>query len=219
MAKHGCFVFDSLVESCGEASVSYIPSFQEQLLGCINHRDPGARQASCYGIGILAQYGGPAFAPACKIALPLLARACTMGYREDFLEGSAVDNAVSAIGKVLLYRPESVENKSDYVEGWIHKLPIAQDLLEGIPNYEFLCQILGNPQSDYFSIITSNETNLAQTIEVLAAAARDQPQLKSVLKTAIQTLQSSVTAEAQQASWTLVSPEAANQVLRIIADE
>ena len=204
---------------CGEASVSYMSSFQEQLLGCINHKDAGARQASAYGIGIMAQYGGPAFAPACKMALPLLARASTIGHRDDFLEGSAIDNAVSAIGKVLLYQSGLVENKSDYVTGWIYKLPIAQDLLEGVPNYEFLCQILGNPQSDYFSIVTSTEAILAHVIEVLAAAARDQPQLNSSLKTAIKSLQSSVSPEAQQSSWALVSPEAATRVLGIIAEQ
>lgn len=63
----GLCIFDDLIEFTGSHSVKYKDHFLAPLTYYLNDKQPEVRQASCYGFGVLALYGGEEFAGTLKI--------------------------------------------------------------------------------------------------------------------------------------------------------
>ncbi len=59
----GLSIFDDLIAACGPKSFDYHEYFLETMLFNLTHDDTATRQACCFGVGIMATNGGPAYHP------------------------------------------------------------------------------------------------------------------------------------------------------------
>jgi hypothetical protein len=123
-----------------------------------DHTSAGLRQASVYGIGIIAQNSGEAFGANGQLCLESLKKAIDVPITEKVQAKKdkvteyqhAKDNAIASLGKVIRYQNAYVVKDqtmaTQLVAYWIGLLPITHDLEEGQAQYEFLCDfLLGQP--------------------------------------------------------------------------
>lgn len=110
-------VFDDLVEFCGPASVRYQPLFLQQLLAYTEDGAPEVRQAAVYGCGVMGQFGGPAYAPACTEALGKLMKVISLPESRSTDNINATENAISAVTKILKYSSSGI-NKDEVIPHW-----------------------------------------------------------------------------------------------------
>jgi hypothetical protein len=111
--KFGLFILDDMVEHLGptyfrpedyKVIVETVGSFAQ-------NKSSSLRQASAYGIGVIAQYGGHAFAPHAEFCLtslrgavefPMSAKVTEKIRKQDQFH-HARDNAIASIGKVVKF--------------------------------------------------------------------------------------------------------------------
>lgn len=108
--------------------------------------DPAApvRQASAYGVGVAAQFGGEAYIPLCSGSLQNLFASVSAPVPEDSNEGLfARENALSAIGKICHFASASGAFDLNSVLGqWISALPLVKDEEEAAHTYGYLLDLL-----------------------------------------------------------------------------
>ena len=115
-----------------------------------NNKSASLRQASAYGIGVIAQHGGTSFTSYSEICLNALDQAINFPMSEAVAKKNekktqfnhARDNAIASLGKILKYQKEFVQtNPAVYgqlSQRWFSLLPITHDTEEAMLQYEFL---------------------------------------------------------------------------------
>lgn len=111
---------------------------------------PALRQAAAYGIGVMAQNGGQAFAQIVNVCLGGLKAAIDYELPASHKEKKskvkqfkhAKDNAVSALGKVIRYQTATLTDAEGIISGWINLLPIKSDVEEAKIQNEILASLL-----------------------------------------------------------------------------
>lgn len=111
--KFGLFVLDDLVEHLGPSffEEQEFKMIVERICSFTSHKSAGLRQASCYGIGVIAQHSGQAFSAfsdACLTSLNGAINFQMTGRVHSKKEKStqfhhARDNAIASLGKVLKF--------------------------------------------------------------------------------------------------------------------
>lgn len=113
------------------------PEVCAQIIGYSTSQHSAIRQASVYGIGMIAQHGGGAF--------PGVSQQCLQGIRAaiEFPMDAATkekkgkltqhyhakDNAVAALGKILKFQPGCAD--PELLAGfWLGNLPLTHDMEE-----------------------------------------------------------------------------------------
>lgn len=116
--------FDLNNESCilfvyiGPACVKYQEIFLEPMLNGLTAAEAEVRQASAYGCGVLAQFGGAQFAPACARAVPLLAALIAQPDSRSVDNLNATENAISAVAKIIKYNHTQI-NRDEIIRHWL----------------------------------------------------------------------------------------------------
>jgi len=126
----GICAFDEVLENLEELGQAYLPQLLPPLLQYSRDGDPQVRQAAAYGVGICAQYGGALFAAQCGEALTVMHEMINAPNSRDEESGNgfATDNAVSALGKTILYQPEALAaNRTAAVGMFMGYLPVTVD--------------------------------------------------------------------------------------------
>ncbi|KAJ1961863.1 importin subunit beta-3 [Dipsacomyces acuminosporus] len=142
-------VFDDLVEFAGPASSQFAGDFLQPIAGALREANsPDLRQAAAYGIGVMAQFGGDAYADyLISIALPILVESIGKPDAREVENVFATENAVSAITKILRFHANKVGDAQGLLQTWFKALPISNDEEEAPGAYEYLVQVL-NEQPD-----------------------------------------------------------------------
>ncbi|KAJ4456603.1 putative Ran-binding protein 6 [Paratrimastix pyriformis] len=124
-------VFDDVIEFCGEGGAALIPTLLPVLITYSNSEDPHVRQASVYGVGQCARFGGAAFPPHQQVSQ---------------LEHLACDNAIASLGRICQYQVATMDVRP-ILPVWLHLLPIVGDVVEGRMQHAFLCDLIdqGHP--------------------------------------------------------------------------
>jgi importin-5 len=151
-----CFFVDLLEHLGGEQTEMYREHIQQLFLKGTTHPEADVRQTSCYGVGIAAKSGGVAYVPFLREMLPVLIHiveeaiknapggASVINIPEEL--ATSVENAVSAIGKIMEYRPEALISAGLSVDTllprWLSWLPIRYDEEEVPHVYGFVCTLL-----------------------------------------------------------------------------
>lgn len=107
-----------------------------------NNKSASLRQASSYGIGVVAQHGGQSFAQHSEMCLKSLEDSIQFGM-SDRVKGKkeksmqfnhARDNAIASLGKILKYQKALIQsNQQIYqtlAQRWVSLLPITHDTEE-----------------------------------------------------------------------------------------
>lgn len=87
------------------------------MLGGLRSAEAEVRQAAAYGCGVLAQFGGAHFAPACARAAPLLAALVAEPDARSVENLNATENAISAVAKIIKYNHAQID-RDEIIRHW-----------------------------------------------------------------------------------------------------
>ncbi|RXN01965.1 FERM, RhoGEF and pleckstrin domain-containing protein 1 [Acipenser ruthenus] len=160
----GLCIFDDVVEHCSPASFKYAEYFIRPVLQSLCDSSPEVRQAAAYGIGVMAQFGGDNYIPFCTEAIPLLVGVIQAADSKAKENVNATENCISAVGKVMKYRPECV-NVSEVLPHWLSWLPLNEDKEEAVHTFNFLCDLLENNNP---IVLGPDNSNLPKLFSIIA---------------------------------------------------
>lgn len=162
----GLCVFDDVIEYGGPACERYQGFFLPRLLQLLESQSAEVRQAACYGVGVLAQFGGDNFAKVCASAVPVLVSMIEAPESRGPERVFATENAISAVSKVLLWRC-SVLNADEVIPRWFSWLPVWEDDEENPHVYGLLCSLL---EVNHPALLGADNANLPRVVAVMAEA-------------------------------------------------
>lgn len=211
-------VFDDVAEQCGDAAIKYYSTFLPVLLEGCNDGSADVRQASVYGIGVCAEFGGAAFKPLVGDALARLNATISQPTSRSAENIMATDNAVSALGKICEHQRDNIDGAT-VVPAWLGCLPLKGDLVEAKIVHEQLCKMV--ERSDPF-LLGPNNQYLSKIISVFAevlsagtelAAEQTAARMVRLLKQLQQTLHP----DALAATWSVLDPQQQATLQSILA--
>lgn len=158
----GICVLDDLLEHSPAAGKKYADQFFPVLMEGAAHEDPGLRQCSVYGLGIMAvnqsQFMGTHLNPVLLVLVGIIQQPQARS-EEDL---SATENAVSALGRIFNKFPESVD--AGIVNGvWLPALPLVQDLSEAQAMH---AQLVTMVEAGDSRILGDGNQNLTKIVQV-----------------------------------------------------
>jgi len=163
-------VFDDVFEHASEngASLRYLDGFVGPCLAGCADADADVRQASVYGVGVMAAAVGTAFAPHVPGALAALARVIQAPDARSEENLNATENAVSALGKLCESQRGAIPNAAAVVPQWLSCLPLREDTVEARVVHAQLVRMLeaGDPH-----LLGANNEHLGKVVKVFAVAA------------------------------------------------
>ncbi|XP_068446299.1 importin-5 [Clinocottus analis] len=160
----GLCIFDDVVEHCSPASFKYAEYFLRPMLQSLCDTSPEVRQAAAYGVGVMAQYGGETYRPFCTEAIPLLVRVIQASDSRAKENVNATENCISAVGKVMRFRPECV-NVNEILPHWLSWLPLNEDKEEAVHTFDFLCDLI---ESNNPIVLGQDNANLPKIFLIIA---------------------------------------------------
>lgn len=154
--KFALFILDDMVEHLGPSyfSPEDFQNIVSAICGFCSHNSASLRQASAYGIGVIATNSGEAFSLYSDLCLQSLKSGVEFpvtpkiqGKKEKLtMYHHARDNAIASIGKVIKFQTVIVQNNPLYsanlVTYWLGLLPITHDTEEAIAQYSYLSEFL-----------------------------------------------------------------------------
>ncbi|KAJ2777475.1 importin subunit beta-3 [Coemansia javaensis] len=137
-------IFDDLVEFTGPASAQFAGDFLEPLAAALGDATaPDLRQAAAYGVGVMAQFGGDAYADfVATTALPAMLAAVARPDARAPENVFATENMVAAIAKALRFCAARVADPRAVLQAWFRALPISNDEDEVPFAYEYLVSVV-----------------------------------------------------------------------------
>ncbi|CAH1781938.1 unnamed protein product [Owenia fusiformis] len=167
----GLCIFDDLMEHAGPHSIKYQEFFLKQMLEYICDKQAEVRQAACYGVGVMAQNGGPQYAQACHEAIPSLVKVIQEQDSRNPENVCPTENAISAITKICKYQLEE-KDVEKILPDWLSWLPVYEDEDEAVHVYTYLCDLMEKNNPIVVGWINSNVPTLIKIIaEVFAKGA------------------------------------------------
>ncbi|KAG9329037.1 hypothetical protein JZ751_008339 [Albula glossodonta] len=160
----GLCIFDDVVEHCSPSSFKYAEYFLRPMLQSLCDSSPEVRQAAAYGVGVMAQFGGENYRPFCTEALPLLVGVIQAADSKAKENVNATENCISAVGKVMKYRPECA-SVSEILPHWLSWLPLNEDKEEAVHTFNFLCDLI---ESNNPIVLGPDNTNLPKIFSIIA---------------------------------------------------
>uniref|UniRef100_A0A3Q1F5X6 Karyopherin (importin) beta 3 n=1 Tax=Acanthochromis polyacanthus TaxID=80966 RepID=A0A3Q1F5X6_9TELE len=160
----GLCIFDDVVEHCSPSSFKYAEYFLRPMVQSLCDSSPEVRQAAAYGVGVMAQYGGENYRPFCTEALPLLIRVIQAADSRSKENVNATENCISAVGKVMRFRPECV-NVNEILPHWLSWLPLNEDKEEAVHTFDFLCDLI---ESNNPIVLGPDNSNLPKIFLIIA---------------------------------------------------
>lgn len=162
-----CF-YDDITECAGAvAALRYKDVFVDKLIEYIVHPSPEIRQASAYGVGILAKFGDDQLTVYLSRAIPSLCQVINQADSRSEKNVAATENAISAIAKIIMYRPNAAPNMEELIKMFVRWLPITEDDEEVEPCLELVCGLMeqNNP-----ALLGANNENLPHIVSCMADA-------------------------------------------------
>ncbi|KAG9262144.1 importin-5 [Astyanax mexicanus] len=160
----GLCIFDDVIEHCSPSSFKYAEYFLRPMIQSLCDTSPEVRQAAAYGIGVMAQFGGESYRPFCTEAIPLLIGVIQAAESKAKENVNATENCISAVGKVMRYRPECI-NVNEVLPHWVSWLPLNEDKEEAVHTFNYLCDLIecNNPV-----VLGPDNTNLPKIFLIIA---------------------------------------------------
>ncbi|CRG93008.1 karyopherin beta, putative [Plasmodium gallinaceum] len=157
------YVCDDLLEFLQENSVCLWEYFMNPLLLNINHSDDKVKQAACYGVIQATKI--EAFGKYANIAVEYLLKLIHQNNSnkksKEFI--SAIDNAVAALGDVVLMHTSKFNNAEELIKIWLNNLPIKEDDAEGRRVHKNLIDLVSQNHPLLFG---KDDSNTSKIIEI-----------------------------------------------------
>lgn len=158
-------MYDDLIEFTGPDSAKYQEHFLGILANSLQDPDNDVRQAACYGCGVAALHGGPAYLQFCTQSLPHLFSIINSPDSRSEENIYVTENAISAVGKICrTFKDSGAFDSAQVLSMWIQTLPILEDESEATHVYSFLCELIsaGHP-----SVVNQNEQHLMNLVNII----------------------------------------------------
>ena len=169
--KFGLFMMDDMTEFLGAGRLgAHFSSIAQTIMSFSEDKCHALRQASLYGMGMLAKSGGDQFLPISGMCVERVLKGIShpMDKKHPNTWGHARDNAISSLGRILKYQ-EAVVPFNDLVLKFMNYLPLSYDKKEGcIAHDTFLDFVIGKGQI----IIGANYENTEKIIKILGSIAK-----------------------------------------------
>lgn len=170
--KFALFILDDMVEFLGQGIGEKFTDVSQALLAFANNQSPALRQASVYGIGLMAQNCGPLFASVSSNSLQQLKVAIEIekpakdaaGKNKEKQWRHARDNAISALGKVIRYQSESIDTNA-VVPSWVQLMPITTDVEEAKIQGDIFADLLSSGPD---LVLGANRERLDHCVSIIA---------------------------------------------------
>ncbi|XP_011304534.1 importin-5 [Fopius arisanus] len=159
-------VFDDVIEYGGPACAKYQEYFLRPMIQYVTDKSGEVRQAAAYGCGVLGQFAGEAFAPACAEALPRLIEVINEPGSRAPENLNPTENAISAVTKILKYNNKAI-NVDEVLPHWLSWLPVVEDEDEAPHVYGYLCDLI---EANHPLILGPTNANLPKLISFFAEA-------------------------------------------------
>lgn len=183
--KFAIFVLDDMIEHLGP---SYFPepdfmTIVQTMCRFSGNKSAALRQASTYGIGVIAQHSGNAFVKYSEMCLKGLEQAIQYQMSDKVNEKKekstqfhhARDNAIASLGKVLKYQKALIKSNpqiyNQLAMHWLGLLPITHDKEEGSFQYECLGEMVVQEPDVLFGQDPQGAVN--QVVKIFAEAWQD----------------------------------------------
>ncbi|XP_052402072.1 importin-5 [Carassius gibelio] len=160
----GLCIFDDVIEHCSPSSFKYAEYFLRPMMQALCDSSPEVRQAAAYGVGVMAQFGGESYRPAFTEAVPLLVGVIQSPDSRAKENANATENCISAVAKVMKYRPECV-NVTELLPHWLSWLPLNEDKEEAVHTFNYLCDLI---ESNNPIVLGPDNTNLPKIFIIIA---------------------------------------------------
>ncbi|XP_036401280.1 importin-5 [Megalops cyprinoides] len=160
----GLCIFDDVVEHCSPSSFKYAEYFLRPMLQSLCDSSPEVRQAAAYGVGVMAQFGGENYRPFCTEAIPLLVGVIQAADSKSKENINATENCISAVGKVMKFRPECV-SVNEVLPHWLSWLPLNEDKEEAVHTFNYLCDLI---ESNNPIVLGPDNSNLPKIFSIIA---------------------------------------------------
>nr|CAG4645347.1 EOG090X00U8 [Lynceus sp. MCZ IZ 141354] len=161
----GICVFDDILEFVGPESVKYQNVFLDPLMQFLNDKSPEVRQAAAYGWGVMAMYGGPAYAGTCAQAIPKLVEMISAPDSRSVENVNPTENAISAVTKILKYNSTAIPQLEELISLWASWLPTWEDEDEAPYIYGYFCDLT---EANHAAVLGVNHSNLPRVIGIVA---------------------------------------------------
>ena len=164
--KHAVFLIDDVLEFVADGATCpptsdnpsghYAAEYLPVLVRCARDGDEAVRQAAVYGIGAAAASLSPSlFGP--HLTSVLITLSAVVERPPNGKRGTAEDNAVTALGKVLIhqYTPQPAGApvpRREIAAGFLKHLPLSHDDEEARVAAQMLCSFIESADSDVLSI-------------------------------------------------------------------
>ncbi|KAM8860614.1 importin-5-like [Synchiropus picturatus] len=160
----GLSIFNDVVEYCSPASFKYAQVFLQPMLESLCDSRSEVREEAAHGVGVVAQHGGENYRPFCSEALPRLITLIQAAHSGSGDSASATEKCISAIGKVMRFRPEC-GNINEILPHWLGWLPLRRDKWEATHTLDFLCDLI---ESNNPIVLGQDNTNLPKIVLIIA---------------------------------------------------
>ncbi|XP_016396701.1 importin-5-like [Sinocyclocheilus rhinocerous] len=160
----GLCIFDDIIEHCSPSSFKYAEYFLRPMMQALCDTSPEVRQAAAYGVGVMAQFGGESYRPAFTEAVPLLVGVIQSPDSRAKENANATENCISAVAKVMKYRPECV-SVNEILPHWLSWLPLNEDKEEAVHTFNYLCDLI---ESNNPIVLGPDNTNLPKIFIIIA---------------------------------------------------
>eukprot|EP00010_Vexillifera_abyssalis_P008327 CAMPEP_0201544158 /NCGR_PEP_ID=MMETSP0173_2-20130828/708_1 /ASSEMBLY_ACC=CAM_ASM_000268 /TAXON_ID=218659 /ORGANISM="Vexillifera sp., Strain DIVA3 564/2" /LENGTH=1049 /DNA_ID=CAMNT_0047952189 /DNA_START=291 /DNA_END=3440 /DNA_ORIENTATION=- len=187
-------VLDEVLEYGQQAADAAAPKILPILLKSALSADHRVRQAAVFGLGVAAQHTPKAFTKVLKVAVNNIVTVITAKEARSDRYVRATENAVSALGKVLLFHTKQLGDQfAPLVRSFIVDcLPVSVDDIESKVIYNQLCTLIDRHHKLAFG---ANNANLPHILKVFASIMYtkliDNPLFVRIVKQ-IQTMKASV---------------------------
>ncbi|KAL1952456.1 hypothetical protein VTO42DRAFT_5376 [Malbranchea cinnamomea] len=135
-------IMDDVLEFCGESSWNYKDHMIQPLIAGMQDENPSNRQAAAYGVGVVAQKGGPAWSEFVAASIPYLFQITRHPRGRTDEHVFATENGSASIAKILHFNPSKVQNPQEVVENWVDTLPVVNDEEAAPYAYSFLAELI-----------------------------------------------------------------------------
>ena len=135
-------IFDDVLEFCGDQSWSYQDHIRPPLIAGMQDEVAANRQATCYGVGVVASKGGTNWSSFVAESIPTLFAVCRLPQAREDDHVFATENACASISKILQSNSSKVPNAQEVVNHWLTTLPVLNDEEAAPYAYMFLAQLI-----------------------------------------------------------------------------
>jgi hypothetical protein len=166
--KLALYVICDFLEHLGDKAVPHWPRFIEHMLGCLVHENQNIKQPACYGTALAAKQAAFAqYAPQVAEQLGKIiidARQGKKKKKSDRPVQSCADNAVTALGEILLSHSNAVaSNLAQLWSVWHRGLPCEHDQEEAVKNHRLLLRLVEQQKPE---VLGEGQENLPRFIGI-----------------------------------------------------